>query len=122
MDWLILRDALNTACNITNATNKGVSGWVGVGMVGGFTILSDTSNQVVCTVDQTDGHSSSDHTTRRAYVKWNYLGPQATLLMHSSGPTGSVLVLCGLIGLAESHLQKQTFLSIAIVSFCLDSA
>jgi len=57
----------------------------------------DTADQVVCTVGQTDGHISPDHTTRRADVKWNRLGPQATLLMHPSGPTGSVLVLHGLI-------------------------
>jgi len=53
------------------------------------TMLSDTGNRVVCTVGQTYGHSSPDHTTRRADVEWNSLGPQATLLMHPSGPTGS---------------------------------
>jgi len=35
MDWLILRDVLNTACNIMNATNKGLGKWVGVGRVEG---------------------------------------------------------------------------------------
>jgi len=28
MDWLILRDVLNTACNITSGTYKGEGGWV----------------------------------------------------------------------------------------------
>jgi len=77
-------------------------GWRG--RVGGLTMLSDTGDQVVCTVGQTDGHSSPDHTTRRADVEWYSLGPQATLLMHPSGLTVSVLVLCGLIGSAKSHL------------------
>jgi len=27
MDWLILRDVLNTACNITIGTYKEVGGW-----------------------------------------------------------------------------------------------
>jgi len=84
MVWLILRDVLNTAYNIT--------------------MLSDTGDQVVCTVGQTDGHSSPDHTMRRAIIKWNSLGPQATLLMHPSGPTGPVLVLHGLKELAKSLL------------------
>jgi len=30
--------------------------------VGGLTMLSDTGDQVVCTVGQTDAHSSLDHT------------------------------------------------------------
>jgi len=89
MDWLILRDVLNTACNITSAAYKGVV---------------DTADQVVCTVGQTDGHSSPDHTMRRADIKWNSLGPQANLLMHPSSNTGSVLVLLGLIGSAKGHL------------------
>jgi len=38
------------------------------GQVGGLMMLSDTGNQVVCTVGQTDAHSSPDHTTRRADV------------------------------------------------------
>jgi len=58
-------------------------------------MLTDTSDQVVCTVGQTDGHSSPDHITKRADVEWNSLGPQAILLMHPSGPTESVLVLRG---------------------------
>jgi len=72
--------------------------------VGGLTMHSDTGNQVVGIVGQTDGHSSPDYATRRADVEWNSLGPQATLLMHPSGSTGSVLVLRGLIGSAKSCL------------------
>jgi len=43
----------------------------------------DAANQVMymCTVGQTDGHSNPDHTMRRADIKWNSLGPQATLLI-----------------------------------------
>jgi len=81
--------------------------WVdgrGVGRVGGLAMSVDTADQVACTVGQTDGHSSPENTTRRTDVKWKSLGPQATLLMHPSGPTGSVLVLRGLIGSAKSHL------------------
>jgi len=33
----------------------------------------DTANQVVCTVDQTDGVSLAD-------IQWNRIGPQATPL------------------------------------------
>jgi len=72
----------------------------GVGPVG-------TAGRVVCTVGQTDSHSSPDHTTRRADVEWNSLGPQATLLMHPSGPIGSVLVLHGLIGSAKKPSVKS---------------
>ena len=74
--------------------------------VGGLTMPSDTGNQVVCTVGQTDSYrySSPDHTTRRADVTWNSLAPQVTPIMHPSCPTGSVLVLCGLIVLTKSHL------------------
>jgi len=39
------------------------------GRAGGLTMLSDTGDQVVCTVGQTDGHSSPDHTTGRADIK-----------------------------------------------------
>jgi len=91
-----------------NATYKGLGGWEGGresgGREGGLTMFSDTGDQVVCTVSQTDGHSSPDHTTRRADIKWTSLGPQATLLMHPSGPTGSVLVLRGLAGSTKSCL------------------
>jgi len=100
-----------------DATNKGVGGWRG-----GLMMPSDTGNQVVCTVGQTDGISNPYNTTRRADIEWNSLGPYATLLMPPGGPTGSVMVLHGLIGSAKSCLQKQTFLSIAIVSLWLDSA
>jgi len=67
----------------------------------------DIANQVVCTVGHTDGHSSPDHTTRRANVEWNSLGPQTTLLMHPSGPTGSVLVLRGLRGSAKAVCKSR---------------
>jgi len=60
----------------------------GVGRVDGFTIPVDTGKQVVCTVGQTDGYSNPDYTTRRAYVEWNSLGPQATLLMPPVVPKG----------------------------------
>jgi len=57
-------------------------GWEGWrGRVGGLMMLSDTGDQVVCTVDQTDGHSSPYHIMSRAGVQWNRIGPQATLLM-----------------------------------------
>jgi len=70
--WLLvgLAGILKTACNITNAIYKGVGGWKGrVEGVGGLTILPDTGNQVVCTVGQTDGHSSPDHTTNHAGIQ-----------------------------------------------------
>jgi len=82
-----------------------IRGWGGRrGRVSGLTTLSDTVNQVTCTVGQTDAHSSSDHAMRRADVEWNSLGPQATLLMYPSVPTGSELVQHGFIGLEKSHL------------------
>jgi len=93
----------------------------GRGRVGVLTMPVNTGDQGVCTVGQTDGHSCPDHTMRRADIKWNSLRPQATLLMHPSGPTGSVLVLCGLIGLAKAVCKSRP-LSIANVSLCLDSA
>jgi len=87
-----------------------IRGWAcgggreGEGRVGGLMMSPDTGDQDVCTMGRTDGHSSPDHTTRRADVKWNSLGPHATPLMHPSGPTGSELILHGLIGSAKSHL------------------
>jgi len=30
LDWLVLSDILNTACNITSAAYKGVSGWINI--------------------------------------------------------------------------------------------
>jgi len=106
MNWLILRDVLNTACNIMSVTYKGVEGVRGGwgGWVGGLTMPVDIPDQAVCTVGQTDGHSNPDHSTRRADVKWNSLEPHATLLMPSSDPTGSVMALHGLIGLTKSCL------------------
>jgi len=68
---------------------------------------SDTGDQVVCTVGQTDGHSNPYHTTRGADVEWNSLGPHATLLKPPSGPTGSVMVLHGLIGLAKAVCKSR---------------
>jgi len=50
--------------------------------------LRHTGNQVVHIVGQTDAHSSPDHTMRRVDIEWNSLGPQATLLIHPSGPQG----------------------------------
>jgi len=87
--------------------------WVGGGWgwwrrrAGGLMLLSDTGNQVVCTVGQRDGHSSPDHTMRRADVKWNSLAPQATLLMHPSGPTGSKVVLHGFIGSEKAVCKSR---------------
>jgi len=49
-----------------------IRGWVGgrgVGRVGGLTMPSDTGDQVVCTVGQTNGHSNPYHTTRRADIE-----------------------------------------------------
>jgi len=69
-------------------------GWGGWrGRVGGLTMLSDTGDQVVCTVDQTDGHNSSYHTTSRADIQWDRIGLQATLLMPLKGLTGSIMFL-----------------------------
>jgi len=42
-----------------DATNKGVDG---------LTMPSDTGDQAVCTVNQTDGHSNPDHTMRKADI------------------------------------------------------
>jgi len=65
---------------------------------------SDTGNQVVCTVGQTDGHSSPDNTTSRADVQWDRIGPQATPLMLLKGLIQSIIVLCHLTRLAISHM------------------
>jgi len=75
-----------------------------MGRMGWLTMPLDTADQVMYTVGQTDGQSNPDHTTRRADIEWNSLGPQATLLMHPSSPRGSLLVLCGLIVLKKSGL------------------
>jgi len=68
---------------------------------------SDTGDQVVCTVGQTDAHRNPDHTMRRADVKWNSLGPHATLLMPPSGPTGFVMVVYSLIGSAKAVCKSR---------------
>jgi len=79
MDCLVLKDVLNTACNITSATYK---------EVGGLMMPVDTADKVVCTVDQTNGYSSLEITTRQADVEWNSLGPQTTLLRTPVAPQG----------------------------------
>jgi len=48
MNWLILRDVLNTTCNIMSAAYKRVGGWEGGGESGDLTIPVDTVDQVVC--------------------------------------------------------------------------
>jgi len=110
LDWLVLRDVLNTACNIMSAAYKGVGGKGGRRVrrveewVSELTLPVDTANQVVCTVGQTDGHSSPDHTMSQADVQWNRIRPQATLLMPLNGLTGSVLVLHDLTGSTKGCL------------------
>jgi len=96
MNWVILRDALSTACNIMSVAYKG---WAG-----GLTMPLDIANQIVRTVGQTDGHSSPDHTTSQADVKWNINEPQATLLMPFKGLTASIMVLCDLTGSTKGCL------------------
>jgi len=113
MNWLTLRVVLNTVWISWVPHNRewaGGSGLERVGRAGGLTIPSDTGDQVVFTAGQTNGHCNSDHTTRRADVKWNSLGPQATLLMHPSGPTGSVLVLHCLIGFEKAICKSRPYL------------
>jgi len=82
-----------------------IRGWVGGmewgcwrGRVGRLTMLSDTGDQAVCTVSQTEGHSSPDHTMSCADVQWDKIGLQATLLMPLKGFTGSIMVLHDLTG------------------------
>jgi len=56
-----------------------IRGWAGereVGRVGGLTIPVDTGDQVMCTMGQTDGYSSPDHTTSCADVQWDRIGPK----------------------------------------------
>jgi len=48
-----------------DATNKGLGRWEG----GGLMMPSDTGDQVVYIVGQTDGHSNPYHTTRRAVIE-----------------------------------------------------
>jgi len=90
-----LRGALNT---ITSPVYNRM-GWVD-----GLTMPLDTANKVVYTVGQTDGHSSPDHTTSRADVQLDRIGPQATLLMPLKGLTGSIMVLCDLTGSTTNRL------------------
>jgi len=50
-----------------------IRGWVGgrgMGRVGGLMMPVDTGDQVICTVGQTDGHSSPDYTMSCADVHW----------------------------------------------------
>jgi len=74
--------------------------------VGGLMMPVDTGNQAVCTVDQTDGHSSPEHTTSCtcADVQWDRIGPQATLLVPIKGLTGSIMVFYDLTGSTTGHL------------------
>jgi len=73
--------------------------------VDGLMMKVDTGDQVVCTVGQADGHSSPDHTTSRADVQWDRIGPSpATLLMPLKGLTGSIMVLRDLTGLKTGCL------------------
>jgi len=48
---------------------------VGRGRVGELTMPVDTADQALCTLGQTDNHSSPDHTTRKTDIKWNSSGP-----------------------------------------------
>jgi len=65
-------------------------GWVGGWRerVGGLKVLSDTGDQVVCTMGQADGHSSPYHTTSHADVQWDRIGLQVTLLSPSRASQG----------------------------------
>jgi len=76
--------------------------------VGVLTMLSDTGDQVMCTVGQTDGHSIPDHTTSCADVQWDRIGSKATLLMPLEGLTGSIMVLHDLTG-SDKPPIKQTY-------------
>jgi len=74
-----------------------ISGWVGgrrvgrVERVGGLTMLLVTSDQIVCTVGQTDGHSSPDHTMSCADVQWDRIGPGKLNKNHSQSLTHNKL-------------------------------
>jgi len=81
----------------------GWGGWRGR-WVGGLMMLSDTGDQVMCTVSQTDGNSSPDHTTSQADVQWDGIEPQATLSMFLKGLTVSIMVLCDLTGSITGRL------------------
>jgi len=64
----------------------------------------DTGDQVMCTVGQTDGHSSPNYTMSHVDIQWDRIGPHATLLMPLKGLTGSIMVLCDLTGSTISRL------------------
>jgi len=83
-----------------NAMYKGVDSWEG-GWVNNALRHGD---QVVCTVGQTDSHSSPDNTTSHTDVQWDRIGPQATLLMPLKDLTGSIIVLRDFTGSTTSHL------------------
>jgi len=100
-----LRDALKTVSNIMSAMHKGVGEWGGWrGRAGRLTMPSDTGDQVVCTLGQTDDHSSSYHITCYADVQWDRIGPQAILLMPLKGLTESIMVLRDLTGSKTGRL------------------
>ena len=112
-----MRDVLNTACNITNAINKGV---VRVEREGGWVNDAFRHRRPSCM------HSGPDRWPRAGpsalltiprgeqTSSGNSFGPQATLLMHPSGPTGSELVLHGFIGL-EKAVCKMLYYNISLM-------
>jgi len=67
----------------------------------------DTADQVVCTVGQTDSHSSPDHTTSQADVQWSRIGPQAIPLMPLKDLTVSNMLLCDLTGLTKAVCKSR---------------
>jgi len=73
------------------------------GRVGGLTMPSDTGNQVMCTMGQTDGHSSPHHATSCAGVQWDKIGPN-TLLIPLKSLTGLIVLLRDLKGSKTGHL------------------
>jgi len=86
-----------------------IRGWAGGrggwrGRVDGLMIPSDTGNQVVYTVGQTDDHGSPYHTTSHAGVHWDRIGPQATLLMPLKSLKGSIVFPRDLITSKTGHL------------------
>jgi len=84
-----------------------IRGWVSgrrVGRVSRLKMPSDTGDQVVCTVGQTDGHSSPYYTTSHAGIQWDRIGPQATLLMPLKSLTGSIVFLYDLTGSKTGRL------------------
>jgi len=74
------------------------------GRVSKLMMLSDTGDQVVYTVGQTDGHSSPYHTKSQVDVQWDRIRLQATLLMPLKGLTGTIMVLRDLTGWTTGHL------------------